>query len=121
MDATPEQIWAVLADVTRIGEWSSECHGAEWLDGATVPRVGARFRGRNRVGPIRWTRVCTITEVSAPRVLAYRTRGAHPRRDGLDVPAGPHREADPRHDVLRSAGDAAGVRTGHRQSDPRTP
>ncbi|MGW0021129.1 SRPBCC family protein [Rhodococcus sp. NPDC003382] len=63
-------------DVTRIGEWSSECRGAEWLDGATSPRLGAKFRGRNRVGPIRWTRVCTITEAAAPRVLAYRTRGA---------------------------------------------
>ena len=26
----------MLADVTRIGEWSHECQGAEWLDGAAT-------------------------------------------------------------------------------------
>jgi len=76
VDATPEPVWAVLADVTRIGEWSSECRGADWLDGAVAPRVGARFRGRNRVGTIRWSRVCTVTEAAVPHTFAYRTRGA---------------------------------------------
>ncbi|MGV9745467.1 SRPBCC family protein [Rhodococcus zopfii] len=76
VDASPEQVWAVLSDVTRIGEWSSECLGAEWLGGAPGPVVGARFRGRNRVGLLRWNRVCTVTEASAPHTFAYRTRGA---------------------------------------------
>jgi hypothetical protein len=36
---------------------------AEWLDGATEPALGARFRGhvkRNEIGPVYWT-VCRVT------------------------------------------------------------
>jgi len=58
MNATPEQVWALVSDVTRIGEFSPETFEAEWLDGATGPEVGARFRGhvkRNEKGPIYWS------------------------------------------------------------------
>jgi polyketide cyclase/dehydrase/lipid transport protein len=48
MNAPPARVWALIADVTRTGEWSPETHKAEWLDGATGPAVGARFRGRRR-------------------------------------------------------------------------
>ncbi|WP_421117957.1 SRPBCC family protein [Aquihabitans daechungensis] len=63
MDATPEQVWALVSDVTRIGEFSPETFEAEWLDGATGPEVGARFRGhvkRNEKGPTYWT-TCKVT------------------------------------------------------------
>ena len=63
MDATPEQVWALVSDVTRIGEFSPETFEAEWLDGATGPAVGAKFRGhvkRNEKGPVYWT-TCGVT------------------------------------------------------------
>ncbi len=63
MDAPPEKVWALVSDVTRIGEFSPETFGAEWLDGATGPAVGARFRGhvrRNGRGPVYWA-ACTVT------------------------------------------------------------
>ena len=76
VDATPERVWAVLTDVTRIGEWSHECQGAVWLGGGPVgPVVGARFRGRNRVGLVRWGRACEITVADVPRRFAFRTGG----------------------------------------------
>lgn len=75
VDAAPEQVWEVLTDVTRIGEWSHECHRAEWIDGATGPAVGARFRGRNRAGVVRWGRPCEIAELEPVRRLVYRTDG----------------------------------------------
>lgn len=61
--ATPQQVWDLVSDVTRIGEYSPETFEAEWLDGATGPEVGARFRGhvkRNGIGPIYWSE-CTVT------------------------------------------------------------
>jgi hypothetical protein len=67
MAASPEQIWALVSDVTRIGRYSPETFEAEWVDGATGPAVGARFRGhvkRNQKGPTYWT-TCTVT-VSVP-------------------------------------------------------
>jgi hypothetical protein len=45
MSAPPEAIWSVVTDVPRIGRFSPETFEAEWLDGATGPGVGARFRG----------------------------------------------------------------------------
>lgn len=45
MAATPERIWESVSDVTKIGRYSPETFEAEWLDGATGPVVGARFRG----------------------------------------------------------------------------
>lgn len=78
VDATPEQVWEVLADVTRVGEWSHECHTAAWLSDPGSAEVGAQFAGTNRNGPMRWRRTCTITEVQPARRLAYRTSGGLP-------------------------------------------
>ncbi len=67
MAAPPEKIWDLLSDVTKIGQYSPETFEAEWLDGATGPAVGAKFRGhvkRNGKGPIYWT-TC-IVKASAP-------------------------------------------------------
>jgi len=63
MNASPQQVWDLISDVTRIGEFSPETFAAEWLDGATGPVVGARFRGhvkRNQKGPIYWTKCYVI-------------------------------------------------------------
>jgi uncharacterized protein YndB with AHSA1/START domain len=63
MAAPAEQIWDLITDVHSIGRYSPEVFEAEWLDGATGPALGARFRGhvkRNEIGPVYWT-VCRIT------------------------------------------------------------
>ena len=63
MAASPAEVWALVSDVTRIGEFSPETFEAEWLDGATGPAVGAKFRGhvkRNGRGPTYWTE-CVVT------------------------------------------------------------
>jgi hypothetical protein len=73
VEATPAQVWALLADVTRAGEWSHETQGGEWLDGATAAAPGARFRGRNRNGWQKWSRVCEVLSADAPRVISWRT------------------------------------------------
>jgi uncharacterized protein YndB with AHSA1/START domain len=76
--AAPDDVYAVVADVTRISEWSHECHSAAWLDGATGPALGARFRGSNKVNRFGWSRVCTITELEPGRRFGYRTSGGTP-------------------------------------------
>lgn len=71
--ASPDDVWAIVGDPTRVGEWSHECGGAEWIDGATTARPGARFRGRNKVGRSKWARVCEVVTVDAPHEFAWRT------------------------------------------------
>jgi len=44
-----------------------------WLRGATQVAPGVRFRGRNRSGWLRWSRVCEVIAVQAPRELGWRT------------------------------------------------
>lgn len=72
VDADIDAIWEVVGDVTRVGEWSGECVGAEWLGGATSAVPGARFRGRNRAGLFRWGRVCEVVSAD-PYELVWRT------------------------------------------------
>ena len=73
MDATPDEIWALVSDVTRIGEYSPETFEAEWLDGATGPEVGAKFRGhvkRNGKGPIYWS-PCQVVASEPGKEFAF--------------------------------------------------
>lgn len=43
----PHEVWAAIADITRMGDWSPECIAARWSGGATGPAVGADFEGDN--------------------------------------------------------------------------
>jgi hypothetical protein len=73
MKASPAAVWAIVSDVTRIGEFSPETFDAEWLDGATGPALGARFRGhvkRNEVGPVYWT-TCEVTSCEPERDFGF--------------------------------------------------
>jgi len=73
MDGPVETVWALVSDITRIGEFSPGTFEAEWLDGATGPEVGARFRGhvkRNQKGPIYWSE-CVVTECEPERVFGF--------------------------------------------------
>jgi hypothetical protein len=58
--APPETVWDLVADVTRMGEWSPETTAAWWLGEATTARVGVRFKGRNK-RQMRWATTCEVT------------------------------------------------------------
>ncbi|HUR78309.1 MAG TPA: SRPBCC family protein [Acidimicrobiales bacterium] len=73
VDADVMTCWNIAADVTRIGELSPETFEAEWLDGATAPAVGAKFRGhvkRNGIGPIYWS-PCVVTKCEPGEVFEF--------------------------------------------------
>ncbi len=72
----PERLWDMIGDVTRMGEWSPETERAEWLDGATGPVVGARFKGHNRRGKARWSTVCEVTEAERGCAFSFSVGGA---------------------------------------------
>jgi len=72
VEATPEAVYALVADVTRTPEFSPEIIRCTWIDGATGPAVGARFAARNKV-PNRppWTNKPVVTIVEPGRVFAF--------------------------------------------------
>jgi hypothetical protein len=50
VEAPPGVLYDLVADVTRTPEISPDIVRCEWLDGATGPAVGARFKAVNRQG-----------------------------------------------------------------------
>lgn len=73
VDADPAAVYALLSDVTRVGERSPECHSATWEDGDPGV-VGSIFRGRNRVGLLaRWSRRCEVLRADPGVDFAFRT------------------------------------------------
>jgi len=73
MAVDPLAVWDLVSDVTKIGRYSPETFEAEWLDGATGPAKGAKFRGhvkRNGIGPTYWS-ACVVTECEPNRVFEF--------------------------------------------------
>jgi uncharacterized protein YndB with AHSA1/START domain len=69
--ASPDEVYAAIADVTRMGEWSEECHTCEWHEGFDGPAVGAVFDGHNRAGEKEWTSQGTVIEAEPGRAFAF--------------------------------------------------
>lgn len=75
VQAAAPAVWALVADITRMGEWSPENERGEWIDGATGPAVGARFKGYNRRGKSKWSTTCEVTEAEPGRSFVFVTGG----------------------------------------------
>ena len=73
--ASPDEVYAAIADVTRMGEWSPECTGGTWLKGATGPAVGARFKGTNEAGGKKWATTCEVTQCVPGERFAFAVKG----------------------------------------------
>lgn len=71
--AAPAAAYDLVADVTRMGEWSPECYQCVWLQGARGPAEGARFRGSNRFGRLRWSRTCEVVAARRGEEFSFRT------------------------------------------------
>jgi hypothetical protein len=72
IEAAPEALYDVIADITRTPELSPEIVSAEWIGGATGPAVGARFRARNKAGrgPA-WHNEPVVTAADRGRAFAF--------------------------------------------------
>jgi len=53
-------IYALISDLPRMGEWSTENIGGEWTSG-TPGAVGSRFLGTNRIKSFEWSVPVEIT------------------------------------------------------------
>ncbi len=74
IDSPPDRVWGLVSDITKMGEYSPEVIEAEWIDGATGPTVGARYRGhvkRNENWPVLYWTTCKITECVPGQVFEF--------------------------------------------------
>ena len=71
--ASPEAVWELVSDITRIGDWSPECYRCEW-DAGQVPGLGATFTGYNRFGDTEWSNRSTIVEWVPLERVAWEVR-----------------------------------------------
>jgi len=73
IECAPDVVYSAVTDIERMGEWSPECTGGQWIAPATGPAVGAEFEGTNEatLGPFtvkKWTTVSQVT-ASVPNLL----------------------------------------------------
>lgn len=71
IDAPAAVVYDLLADVTRMGDWSPECRSCEWLD--EPGRVGSTFVGHNRRGLARWSTVARVLAADRPHAFSFAT------------------------------------------------
>jgi polyketide cyclase/dehydrase/lipid transport protein len=70
VSATPDQLYAMVSDVTRTGEWSPVCRACWWDDG-DGPRVGAWFTGRNETPERTWESRSQVVAAEPGREFAW--------------------------------------------------
>jgi len=72
IDAPAEQVWAMVADLPRMKEWSPENSGVVWKKGATGAEPGATFSGTNAQGAKTWRTAGRVVESEPGRLLSFR-------------------------------------------------
>lgn len=68
--SSPEEVYDLVSDVTRTGEWSQQCRACSWEDGGSA-RVGAWFTGRNEAGGRTWETRSRVIAAERGREFAW--------------------------------------------------
>ena len=74
--APPEQVYAIVSDVTRIGELSPVCAEGKWSEGAADAKAGGWFTGHNKIGEFTWDTQCRIDVADAGKEFTFTNCGA---------------------------------------------
>jgi hypothetical protein len=72
--ASADAVWSMVTDLPRMGDFSPENIGGYWLDGATGPALGAKFRGTNRNGGKQWWTRVTVVQCEPGRLFTFDVR-----------------------------------------------
>jgi len=72
---SPEDLYDMVSDVTRMGEWSPVCTTCWWEDGQG-PRPGAWFTGRNELPERVWETRSQVVTADRGREFAFVVGGS---------------------------------------------
>jgi hypothetical protein len=67
---SPEELYDMISDVTRMGDWSPICKAC-WWDTANTASVGAWFTGRNELPERTWEARCQVVVAERGREFAF--------------------------------------------------
>ncbi|AOW93272.1 polyketide cyclase [Rhodococcus sp. WMMA185] len=68
--ATPREVWAVVSDLKRMGEWSPQCRRMRVLGG--IVQEGTRTLNINRKGFIVWPTTSKVVKFEPNKAIAFR-------------------------------------------------
>ena len=75
---TPEDLYDMISDVTRMGEWSPVCKSC-WWDEDARPEVGAWFTGRNELPERTWETRSQVVAADRGQEFAFVVGGSFVR------------------------------------------
>ena len=70
IDRPANELYDLISDVTRMGEWSPVCRACWWDEGAG-PRPGGWFTGRNETPERTWETRCVVEVAEPAREFAF--------------------------------------------------
>ena len=71
-----DDVYAIVSDLTRIGELSPVCQSATWDDPAQAGTEGAWFTGHNAIGEFTWDTRCKVVVAAPGREFAFVNHGS---------------------------------------------
>ena len=72
IDADPARVWGLVSDIELMPTLSNELQSVEWVEGATGPRIGARFVGHNEHDALgQWSTTSQIVAFDQPSEFAW--------------------------------------------------
>jgi len=71
----PAEVYAIISDVTRVGELSPVCKAGAWEDGAEVGAEGAWFTGHNEIGTYSWDTHCKVVRAVPGKEFTFINHG----------------------------------------------
>ncbi len=66
----PQDLYDMVSDITRMGEWSPVCKACWWDEGST-PTVGSWFTGRNELPERSWETRSQVVAADPGREFAF--------------------------------------------------
>jgi Polyketide cyclase / dehydrase and lipid transport len=71
INRSPADLYAIVSDVTRVGDLSPVCQSGTWDDAARAGETGAWFTGHNAIGDFSWDTRCRVVVSDPAREFSF--------------------------------------------------
>jgi hypothetical protein len=88
VEVPSEDLYDLVSDITRTGEWSPVCTSCWWDDDAEAGRAGAWFTGHNETASRTWETRSRVVVADRPREFSWMVGGDRVRWGFRLEPAG---------------------------------